>query len=92
MCGWINTPKLFEDMVKMYRNIASFRIDKRSVEVSKISSAVFYQEKKYFYVEKECSPKVYWAWSKVPTGGASRQGSDNIRKNRGLRAWPQEHL
>ena len=52
MYGWVNTPNHSEDGVEMYEDIVPSRKDKRSIEVSMISSAIFYLEKMYLYIEK----------------------------------------
>ena len=43
---------IFKNVVKMYRNIVSSRIDKEAIEVS---SVVFYCEKTHFYVQNGVS-------------------------------------
>ena len=55
-------------MVKLHRNILPSRIDQRSIEVSMISSAVFYLEKKHLYVENGRFPKIYKPWSEIFPG------------------------
>ena len=66
MYGWVNTPNHSEDGVELYEDIVPSRKDKRSIEVSMISSAMFYLEKMYLYIEKGvslgltgCSQKIF---------------------------------